>query len=237
VPWQELLAANLAVAMGALVQAATGIGGGFVMVPLLAWINLALIPAPIMFASLILSCLMMIRGRAHMNVGLAAWMLLGLVPGSILGAWLLTVIGWQGLGVLFAVMILLAVGISAIRLHPRLNRRNALLAGALAGTMGASAGIGAPVMALMLQDQAGVQMRANLAVLYTGASLIMLAILALFGRFGAEEAMTGITLMPGFIAGFVFAGRLHRHVDAGRSRPVVLALSALAAFSLLWRSF
>jgi len=234
--WTALLAANLAVALGAVVQAATGVGGGFLMVPLLAWIDLALIPAPVIFASFALTLLMAARGWRHVDLGLAGWMLVGLVPGSLAGAWLLASIGWERLGVLFASMILLAVAISLSGLQPRLSRGNALVAGGLAGLMGASAGIGAPAMALMLQRQSGPRLRANLAVLYTGASVIMLLILAAFGRFGTRELGLGAGLMPGFLAGYWLARRLHRHVDAGRSRQAVLALSALAALALMARS-
>ena len=43
----EFAAATAVVLLGSVVQAATGVGGGFIIVPLLAWIALQLVPAPV----------------------------------------------------------------------------------------------------------------------------------------------------------------------------------------------
>jgi len=57
----DFIAATLAVIAGSVVQVASGVGGGFIIVPLLAWVDIGLVPAPLLFASLSLSGLMAAR--------------------------------------------------------------------------------------------------------------------------------------------------------------------------------
>jgi uncharacterized membrane protein YfcA len=53
--FEELAAATLVVALGSVVQAISGVGAGFLIVPLLAWIDVGLIPGPVVLEI----------GRAH----------------------------------------------------------------------------------------------------------------------------------------------------------------------------
>ena len=101
----EFVAATLAVLLGSVVQVASGIGGGFVIVPLLALVDLNLIPAPLIFASLSLSGLMAVRERAAVDWGHIPITLLGLIPGSILGAYVLSSVPQANLGVVFGVLV------------------------------------------------------------------------------------------------------------------------------------
>jgi len=121
-----------------------------------------------------------------------------------------------------AIVILLAIALTISGLDIPLNRRTALTAGMISGAMGASTGIGAPVLAILFQHASGPMVRSTLALIYTVASLMILAVLALFGRFGPAEAGTGMLLMPGFLAGYWVANRLRHRLDGGATRPAVL---------------
>jgi len=82
----EFLAATLAVIAGSIVQVASGVGGGFIIVPLLAWIDIGLVPAPLLFASLSLSGLMAAREWHAIDWQYIPIILIGLLPGSLFGA-------------------------------------------------------------------------------------------------------------------------------------------------------
>jgi uncharacterized membrane protein YfcA len=232
----ELLAATLAITVGSMVQAASGVGAGFLIVPLLAWINLSLVPAPMIFASLTLSGLMAWRERGDIDREHLSPVFFGLVPGSALGAWIISSLPAEQLGLVFAVVILLAIALTVIGLDIPLNKTSAVAAGGVSGAMGASTGIGAPVLALLFQHASGPRVRATLALIYTFASVLILLILALFGRFGASEAAAGALMMPGFLAGYWIANRLRHRLDQGATRPAVLIVSAASAIGLLVRS-
>jgi len=232
----ELLAATLAITLGSVVQAASGVGAGFLIVPLLAWINLSLVPAPMIFASLALSGLMAWRERGDIDREHLTPVFIGLVPGSALGAWIISTLPAEQLGLVFAVVILLAIALTVIGLDIPLNKTSAIIAGSVSGAMGASTGIGAPVLALLFQHASGPRVRATLALIYSFASVLILAVLALFGRFGTAEASAGALMMPGFLAGYWIANRLRHRLDQGATRPAVLVVSAAASIALLVRS-
>jgi len=130
----ESIAAVLAVILGSVVQAISGVGGGFIIVPLLAWIDLSLVPGPVVFGSIALSTIMVWRERQHIDLANVPMILIGLLPGCIAGAYLLTRVAGEQLGVVFGSVILLAVVISATGLKVSLNRFSALAAGLLSST-------------------------------------------------------------------------------------------------------
>lgn len=232
----EFVAATATIAIGSIVQAASGVGAGFLMVPMLAFIDLGLVPGPLIFGSLVLSGIMAWRERGAIDSDNLAPMFMGLLPGCALGAWIISIVPADQLGIVFAIVILLGIAVTTSGLDLPLNRLSALVAGGVAGTMGASSGIGAPVIALLYQHASGARVRSTLALIYTFASLLILVALAVFGRFGGTEMLSGFALMPGFLAGYWVANRLRHRLDQLASRPVVLSVSTAAAIALLIRS-
>lgn len=231
-----LLAALLAVALGSVLQAASGVGAGFVMVPMLAWIDIRLVPGPMIFGSLALSGLMCWRERGAIDRHRLPLIVAGLLPGSLLGGWVLSAVPAERLGLVFGTVLLLAIALTLGGRALRPTRRLAFAAGFVAGAMGASTGVGAPALAILYQREAGATVRATLALLYTIASSLIIVVLAAFGRFGTREAVAGAALMPGFLLGWWLAERLRRRLSHAATRPLVLGACALAALALIWRS-
>jgi uncharacterized membrane protein YfcA len=232
----EFAAASLAVVLGAVVQATSGVGGGFVIVPLLAWIDLSLVPGPLIFASLSLSGLMAFRERYSIDWKHIPITLIGLIPGSLFGGYILSSVDANNLGIVFGTVILLVILITISGLEIRRTRTTAAVSGALAGAMGTSSGIGGPLLALLYQKEKGPQVRATLAVLYAGASILILIILYGFDKFSADDMRSGAMLMPGFLVGFWIANHLTPHIDRGGTRIAVLCVSGAAAIALIVRS-
>lgn len=232
----EFLLAAAAVLLGSVVQSISGVGGGFLMVPLLAMINVGFLPGPMIFATLALSTLMAWREREHIEYTHVGPIAAATVPGAFLGAWLLTRVPADRLGLIFGGMILLAIGIATLGVRFRLNRWSSLLAGAVAGTMGASSGIGAPAIAVLFQDRAGPRIRATLALIYTLCSLLIVAVLAVVGEFAWSDMQTGLLLMPGMLLGWLLSRPLTVRFDQGAARAAVLAVSGLAAVTLIVNS-
>jgi len=233
----ELAAATAAVILGSVVQVASGVGGGFIIVPLLAWIDLRLVPGPVIFASLSLSMIMAIRERHAIDWRHLRSTMLGILPGAALGTWILTAVSPERLGIVFGIVVLLAIVLTAVGPRLTLTRATAIFAGIVAGAMGASSGIGAAPLAIVFQNQPGPQLRSTLAAIYVAAAVLMLAILFGFGRFGLPEVQSGLLLVPGFLIGFWLAQRFATRLGQLGSRGPVLAVSAAAAVLLIVRSF
>lgn len=229
----DLALAVLAVALGSIIQGVSGVGGGFIMVPLLAMINMKYLPGPLIFGSLSISGVMAWRERAHIDFRATHFIVMAIVPGAALGAWLVSQVDPDRLGIVFGSMILFAVFISALGVHFPLNRITATVSGFVAGAMGASSGIGAPVIAVLYQRQAGPMVRSTLAYVYTIASVLIVIALAAFGRFSLVDAQSGLLLVPGFMLGYLGSRPLALHFDHGATRYIVLGVSAVAATVLL----
>lgn len=230
----NLVLAAVAIALGAIVQSVSGVGGGFIMVPLLAMIDVSYLPGPMIFATLSLSILMAWREREHIDQRLVWWISLATVPGAALGAWLLIRVPADRLGLIFGGTILLAIVITSLGLKPVLNRATAVVAGLVAGTMGASSGIGAPPIAVLYQDRSGPDIRATLALIYTLCSLLIVGVLASFGEFNLRSLQTGFLLMPGMLLGYALSRPLTVRLGRGSAaRYGVLAVSAVAAVTLI----
>jgi len=234
--WNEFLLAAAAVVTGSVVQRVTGVGGGFIFVPLLAIINVNFVPGPVVFATIALSTLMAWREWAEVDFANLVPILAGFIPGAAAGAWILTRVPADQLGLVFGSTILAAVLISSIGLHPPLNRLTGGIAGIVSGVMGASSGVGATPLAILYQRQSGGVVRSTLAVLYTVCSVLIVLILAAYGEFGWSDAYTGLLLIPGFLLGYLLGGPLILRFDSAGLRALVLLVSAAAAVTLIVRS-
>lgn len=232
----NLLLAAAAIVAGSVVQRVSGVGGGFITVPLVAMIDVSFLPGPLVLATIALSTLMAWREWSHADLRSIPIILAGFVPGSVVGAWILTTVPPAQLGLVFGVAILLAVVISGAGLHPRLNRWTASAAGFVSGAMGTSTAIGGPPLAILYQRRPGPELRATLAVLYTLCSLFIVLMLAAIGRFDSNDLIVGLWLTPGFFAGYLLGGPLVRRLGGGSLSTVVLLVSAVAAVALIVKS-
>ena len=235
--WLDFLYAALVIGAGSVIQTLTGMGTGFLVVPIIALIDISLLPGPMVLASMSLSGLMTYRGRADIDYKNVGAILCGIVPGAIIGGLVLHGVSLDKLGIVFGVVILLGVIFAALSLHVPLTRTSGLLAGVMAGAMGASTGIGAPVLAILYQRAGGPVIRATLALLYTSASALILLILAALGQFDLQDAVAAFWLVPGFLAGYFASQHLSTRLDQVGIRWLLLGLAALAALLLIGRSF
>src|SRR3954465_4824562 len=95
----DLLLANGAVLLGAILQASTGLGAGLIIVPLLALVSLRFIPGPIVLASLALSGIMAIQGRREIQTHRLGLLSAFLCAGVVIGALSISAIPLQRAGI------------------------------------------------------------------------------------------------------------------------------------------
>ncbi len=230
----QLVLASLAMGIGACVQGAVGFGSNLLAAPVLVLIDTDFVPGPVALASLLLNLAVWWREPADHDrrVRLA---LGGLVPGTLAAGALLTVLPDRQLSLLFAALVLVAVGLTATGLRVRPEPATLVGAGLASGFMGTISGIGGPPIALVYQRAAGPVLRATLARYFLLGGLVTVLTLAVVGRLGGRELLMAGALLPGTALGFACSGRLARSLDRRTARPAVLALSTLAAVAVIVR--
>lgn len=220
-------------AIGAFVQGSVGFGHNLIVAPALVLVDERFVPGPAIASAAVLTALMALRDRDDVDLGEIRTALVGRVPATILAAVTVAVLPPDPLAVLFAVLVLAAVAIAAFGPALEPNRRRLLVAGAVSGYMGTATSIGGPPMAILYAGQHGRRLRGTLAAYFLAGIAISLAALAATGSFGGEELRLSALPVPGIVVGYLASHRGARWLDAGRTRPAVLAVSAVAALSVL----
>jgi uncharacterized protein len=232
----DFVFATLLSAAGSCVQASVGFGLGLLSAPLLGLIDPSFVPGPVIFASLPLSVLVAVRERSELELGELGWAMTGRIPGTIVGAATVALLPASAMGLLFAALVLVAVGLSMSGWHLAPTKRTLVVAGTASGFMGTTTSIGGPPVALVYQHATGPRLRSALASYFALGAAFSLLSLAVAGEFGRHELALGVALWPGIALGFLVSRFVARHLDRGKTRTVVLATSSLAAVAVIIKS-
>lgn len=228
-----LVLVTVLVAGAACIQGAAGFGMALLAAPLLTLVDRSFAPAPLVLAVLPLSVLIAQRDWAHLDRRGLAWAIGGRLPGVVLGAVAAAALSEHTLALVLGLGVLAAVGLSMVTARLRPTPGTLVSAGFASGFMGTTTSIGGPPMALVYQRSDGPAFRSTLAIYFAAGALMSLTALAVAGRMGAHELRLGLLLWPGVILGFLLSRPLTRYLDEGRTRPMVLAISAAAALLLI----
>ncbi|WP_246018298.1 sulfite exporter TauE/SafE family protein [Pelagibacterium montanilacus] len=237
IDWPVIVLAILAVIAAGAVQGSTGFGFNMVAAPVLALIDPAFVPVPMLLLALFVCIVGAIRERSEIDrKGLTA-SLSGRVAASILAVLCLGLVDQAAYSTLFAVLVLIAVALNLLGLKVDANPRNLFIAGGVSGFMGTLTSIGAPPMAMVYQNAKGPVMRATLSAFFVFGAIISLIALAIGGQVTWTGIGLGLLLLPFAMIGFVFSNWGRLLVDKGKVRIVVLSVSALSAVLLIVREF
>lgn len=231
-----ILLTGLILFTGALVQGTVGFGMNLIAAPLLALVDPALVPVPLLVVSSAHAVLSLVRERTDTDWRGVWWATLGRVPGAALGVAAVAVLAPRPFAAIVGVSVLACVALSVTSWRPSPERGPLLVAGVASGVFGTAAAIGGPPVALLYQHRAGPQVRSTLAACFTLGSVVSLAGLALGGELHTEHLLRAAWLLPFLIAGFVVSGPARRFMDGGRIRGAVLLVAAGSAVALLLRS-
>jgi len=232
----ELLLASAVVLLGSAIQGSVGFGLGILAAPLLVLINPVLIPAPLLSAALVLTMLVAMREHRSIDLHGVTWAVIGRIPGALLGAATLTVLPRRSMTFLVGVIVFIAVAMIGWGPRVRRTRISLLGAGTMSGFMGTTTSMGGPPMVVVYRDESGPRIRGTLSGFFVVGLLISLTSLAYIGRFGRQEILAALALVPGIIIGFAISNRITPVIDHGYTRKAVLAVSALAGLSVILRA-
>jgi hypothetical protein len=223
------------IVVAAIAQSTIGVGFGVVAAPILALLDPAMVPGPMLVLGVATSAMVMVRDRADIRFGNLTWALAGRILASLAGGLTASLLSTQGFLLLFATLILAAVGLSLSGWRLQANRRTLFWAGAASGYMGTITSVGTPPMAIVYQYAPGAEVRANLSAFLVAGGCASIASLALFGAFDLTELAFALKLVPALILGFWLSGPLKRVTDRGWMRPAMLVLCVAASVTLLAR--
>ena len=223
------------VAAASALQAGTGMGMALLAAPLLLLVDPALVPGPMLCATMVLSIAVVWRERTAIDRSLLGVAFLGLTAGCAIGGLALAGLHGVNLAQVFAALILSIVLLSVLGVHIRATTLTLLAGGAASGILGTIFGVHGPPIAIVLQHEPPERLRATLCAFFAVGCGISLVALAMIGAFGFAQVGLGFALLPGVAIGFAFAPVLGRVLNRQRARIAVLTISTLSGLALLLR--
>jgi uncharacterized membrane protein YfcA len=234
--WPVVVLIGLVVTVGAYVQAVVGLGLGLLSAPVVALLEPSLVPVLTLWLALLISGLNLADEHEHVDWRATAWSLPARVPGTVVGAWLVAVFTEEQIGVVLAVMVLIAVALSVHTVDVPLNPVTLSTAGFVAGTTGTATSVGGPPIALLYQHADPKVARATMSVFFFVGVILSLGGLAIAGSLGREPSLLALVMAPGVLVGYVVGRRTRTRVDREVFRRGVLVVCTVSAVILLVRS-
>ncbi|MCQ9617753.1 sulfite exporter TauE/SafE family protein [Paenalcaligenes niemegkensis] len=233
--WQYVILA-LVVAIAAFLQGVGGVGFAMFAAPVAVVFFPELVPGPLLALGGSVSLLAALRERQHIIPKVVATAVSGRAVGTIFAVLAMTQLSKNVLELLFGVFILIAVllSISGLRIAP--NRKNMGIAGVVSGIMGTLTSVGAPSLAIAMQNLVPANLRASLgATLFLGASFSLFS-LGIAGLFTLREAILSAILWPFMLLGFSLSSKVRHAVSAIAVKRLLLGFCSISAIGLIFKS-
>lgn len=225
----------IAVFVGSALQGSIGFGAGMVAAPLIALVEPDLLPALVVMFAALLTLMVTVRERAHLDLGGAGWALVGRLPGSALGALLVLMLPVAALSWVVVASVAVGIGSAFLGWRPVPTRTALVTAGALSGIMGTSTSIGGAPMAIVWQGQEPARLRGTMSAFFLVGSLTSVLLLTLVGSVTWHAVQVVLWLVPAVALGFLLSRQLNRWMTAERLRLAGLVLALGGAVLLVVR--
>jgi len=231
-----LVAIAVGLFLGATLQGIVGIGLNLVAAPVVAIVAPALMPAvPLVWAVLYPFATLAREWRDADWPGLR-WAVGGRVPGTAVGVLIVASVSDRWLGVVTALMVLLAVLLTWRAVRVPVTPTSLGSAGFIGGVTGTATSIGGPPLAIVYQHHPGPEIRASMAAYFCLGGVISLAGLAVGGQMTLHDLYVSLLLTPVLLLAHLVSGPLRGALDRGYTRVAVLVICGASALGLLVRS-
>lgn len=226
----------VALLAGATVQSLVGLGLGLVAAPVITMVEPELMPEVMLWLAFTYPVVTLAAEREDIHWAGLGWSLPTRLVGTAVGVAAVATFSARVLGLLVAVMVLLAVLVTWLAVRPPITRGSLMTAGLVGGFSGTATSIGGPPMAILYQNQPPRQIRTTLAVYFMVGAALSLVGLAIAGQLDLREALLAAVLAPVLPVGAVLGRVLRRRLPSHQVRGVVLLVCAASATVLLVRS-
>jgi uncharacterized membrane protein YfcA len=235
VTWLEFAVIAVAIVAASCLQASIGFGMGMLAAPVIALIDPALLPASIIMLAFIVTLIVTIREREHLDLKGAGWGLAGRIPGSVFGAWLVVSLPASGLAWLVAIVVLVGALLACLGWAPIPGRRNLVVAGLASGVMGTATSIGGAPMALIWRRSEGARLRGTMSAFFLVSSVVSLAALFVAGALNFSAVRLVLWMLPAMLVGYLLSRVVGRHLDRRGLSIAALLASTFGALLLIGR--
>lgn len=230
----ELCLVTMVILIGSASQAAIGMGLNLFAIPFLLLINPIYAPGSVLVASFALSFLALWRVPAKVDRTELKSALVGLATGTAIAGVVATLVDSSSLTRLLGAFVVLGVGLALSGWSAALNQRNLIVAGGGAGFLGTIAGVHGPPIALLYQDLEPDRVRGAILTFVGIGNLFSIIALVIVDRFGSDQALATMLLIPGVLLGLWLAPALARLINARLLRLLVLSISAISGLLLVF---
>lgn len=222
-----------AVVLAAALQASIGFGMGMLAAPVVVLVDPALLPGTLIILATVVTLMVVLTERQHIDLGGTGWALTGRIPGTVAGALLVAWLPERGLALMLAGVILLGVVLTTSGWRPAPLRPNLVLAGATSGLLGTATSIGGPPMALVWQSKEGPGYRGTLSGFFLVSSVLSILALAVTGSINHTILAAVALFIPAPVVGFGLSLLLNRHMSRSRLRWTAIGVSCFGALLLI----
>lgn len=223
--------------IGSLLQGLIGYGVGLFCAPLLFLISPSLVPAPLILISTVLTVVMMIRDRGHLQFDQVRWAMKGGFFGVVSAGLILNIATKDQFEFVFGLLILLAVIISLKGFAPKVNKKTNTIAGFTSGFMGTLTAVGGPPMALLYQHGDIKNIKANLTAFFLFLNVVAISTLTYIGQITYETLEVVLKATPGVLLGLFLSTKLQGIVKPHLVRNWILILCTITSVIAMVRSF
>ncbi|WP_426244372.1 TSUP family transporter [Nocardioides sp. LHG3406-4] len=231
-----VIALAVVVALGAFVQSVAGLGLGLLGAPVVALLAPSLMPTLLLWLAVPMSLFVLVAEWRHVNWWATAWALPARVPGTVLGVWLVTVFTDRVLGIVVAVMVLVAVALAYRVVEVRFTPARLFLVGFAAGTSGTATSIGGPPMAILFAHRSPQESRATLSMFFFAGTAMSVALFSATGEMPAASVWLTLWFMPILVGSFLVGLKVRGRIPREGFRRLVLVVCTASALFLLARS-
>ncbi len=214
---------------GCCIQTVIGFGMAVLAAPVFMLLAPEWVPYVLSTSALVTSGLNAWHLRRSVSLAAMLPAMLTRIPGTVIGVGLLLSINLFWLHVTVAAAVLVAVFASLFPVKFEATRSRLGWAGFVSGFMGTTTSIGGPPMALVMQHGKPEEVRANLSVYFVFSCVVSLTGYGVSGLLNMKVFMACLTFVPIAIIGFSLGKVLHKSINGGVFRPLLLGLCGISS--------
>jgi hypothetical protein len=163
----------------------------------------------------------------------------GRIVGTFISIPLITLtIGTNNFLIIFGLLLLISVAVSAKKWNLKANMKNVAIAGTCSGFMGTLTGVGGPPMGIVYQNSKSINVVATLNMFFGVGALFSVIVLTYIDILTLNDAMKCLLLAPAVIIGIII-GRMNavkNYVNV-KFRKLILLVCLISALLVLIQAF
>ena len=224
--------------IGAITQSAIGIGFG-IPACFLVLLEPTMVPSCIVLMGTFLAFSNAFLSLKDIITEDLAYSFSGRVVGTLISIPLITLtIGTKSFLIIFGLLLLITVFLSAKRWNVVATKKNVTIAGVCSGFMGTLTGVGGPPMAIVYQNSSSKNVVATLNMFFGIGALFSVLILIYIDLINLREVMRSLLLTPGILVGIILGRqKIVKDYVSFNLKKLILIICFVSAILVLTQAF